>query len=322
MLIGGMFVPYSVVVVARALRQRRVSRRALEDALPRVAAVAPRPFDEGEAVRVLVARGLDEGTIRTGSISARHLRFMDRAVREHLRTEPPHRALHVGNFVGVSLAALTDSMLAVAGGSDPVVVSIDPNIPHIDITDPQTATMVVLSHFGYQPYNVVICGYSLEKSLGTDGIRSETYEPERAYATEAACENVLLSLAAVGLKLDVAVVDGSHNAAYLRRELETIVPLLRVGGLLVLDDVTDAWAGIRDLFGELGTPGSAWPLEALDHDGRLGILRRAADAAAAVDAGGAEPTLAAVRSAGEGANAQERSGARRDESDPVERPRA
>jgi hypothetical protein len=107
---------------------------------------------------------------------------------------------------------------------------------------------------------------------------------------------VLLSLAAVGLQLDVAVVDGSHNAAYLRRELEAIVPLLRVGALLVLDDVTDAWAGIRDLFGELGAPGSAWPLEALDHDGRIGVLRRASrEAAGAVDAGKAEPALAAER---------------------------
>jgi hypothetical protein len=291
-----MFVPYSAVVIARALRQRRVSRRALTDALPRAAAVVPQPFDEREAVRVLVARGLDEGTIRTGSIGAGHLRFLDRAVREHLRTEPPHRALHVGNFVGVSLAALTGSMLGVAGGSDPVVVSIDPNIPHIDITDPQTATMAVLTHFGYQPYNVVICGYSLEKSLGTDGFGTEEYEPERAFATEAACENVLLSLAAVGLQLDVAVVDGSHNAAYLRRELEAIVPLLRVGALLVLDDVTDAWAGIRDLFGELGASGSAWPLEALDHDGRIGVLRRAStEAAGAVDAGKAEPAHAAER---------------------------
>jgi hypothetical protein len=318
-----MFVPYSAVLVARALRQRRISRRALKDALPRIAPVAPRPFDEGEAVRVLVARGFDEGSVRTGSISASHLRFLNRAVREHLRTEPPHRALHVGNFVGISLAALTASLLDVARGSDPVVLSIDPNIPHINITDPQTATMMVLTHFGYQPYNVVICGYSLEKSLGTDGIRTEEYEPKRAYTTEAACENVLLSLAAVGLQLDVAVVDGSHNAAYLRRELETIVPLMRVGALLVLDDVTDAWAGIRDLFGELGAPGSAWPLEALDHDGRIGVLRRAStEGAAAADAGRVEPTLAGEWSADGSAMAQERSGARRDESDPVERPHA
>jgi hypothetical protein len=72
------------------------------------------------------------------------------------------------------------------------------------------------------------------------------------------------------------VVDGSHNAAYLRRELEAIVPLLRVGALLILDDVSDVWVGIRDLFGELGTPESPWPLEVLDHDGRTGILRRTA----------------------------------------------
>jgi hypothetical protein len=279
-LIGGMFVPYSVVLIVGAQRQRRRSRRALQEAPPVAAPKAPRPFDDGEAVTVLVASGLDERNVRVGSITASHLRFLNRAIHEHLRTEPPHRALHVGNFVGVSLAALTASLLDVAGGSDPVVVSIDPNIPHNDIADPQTATMMVLTHFGYQQYNVVICGYSLEKSLGNEGLRTDEYDPKGASATEAACENVLISLAAVGLQLDVAVVDGSHNAAYLRRELEVIVPLLRVGALLILDDVTDVWVGIRDLFGELGAPGSSWPLEVLEHDGRLGILRRAPTEAA------------------------------------------
>ena len=85
---------------------------------------------------------------------------------------------------------------------------------------------------------------------------------------------MLLSLTGIGLQLDVAVVDGSHNAAYLRRELETIVPMLRAGALLFLDDVSEVWVGIRDLFGELGAPGSQWPLEVLDHDGRIGVLRR------------------------------------------------
>jgi len=133
----------------------------------------------------------------------------------------------------------------------------------------------MLSHFGYQRNNVVICGYTLEKSLGNEGERTASYDPTQAYAGEAACENVLPSLAALGLAFDVALIDGSHNAAYLRRELEAIVPMLRPGALLILDDVTDVWVGIRDLFGELVAPDSPWPLEVLGHDGRIGVLRRA-----------------------------------------------
>jgi methyltransferase family protein len=266
-----MFVPYSAVLGARVLRNRRYSRRALEGVVPAAAAVAPQPFDEEEAVRVLVAHGLDESNIRGSSIGATHQRFLDRVIHEHLHTHPPHRALQIGNFVGVSLAALSASLLDVAGDTDPVVASIDPNIPHDGVTDPQTAAMTTLSHFGYQPYNVVICGYSLEKSLGGDDIRTEDYDPKSAYTAETACENVLLSLTGVGLQLDVAVVDGSHNAAFLRRELEAIVPLLRVGGLLILDDVSDVWVGIQEVFGELGAPESIWPLEVVDHDGKLGV---------------------------------------------------
>jgi Methyltransferase domain len=276
-LTGGMFVPHSVVVLVRAARLRRHSRRALAQDLP-TPALAPRRFDAEEAVNVLLARGLDEEGVRAGSIKPAHLQFLDASIREHLRTEPPHRALHVGNFVGISLAALSGSLLDLAAATDPLVISIDPNIPHNDIADPQTATLALLSHFGYQRNNLVICGYSLEKSLGNEGERTAGYDPEQAYASEVACENVLSSLTALGLALDVALVDGSHNASYLRRELEAIVPLLRPGALLILDDVTDVWVGIRDLFGELGAADSPWPLEVLDHDGRIGVLRRAAAA--------------------------------------------
>jgi hypothetical protein len=273
-LIGGMFVPHTVVVLVHALRLRRRSRRALEEALPPAPAASPRPFDESEAISALVARGLDEDNVRAGSIAGAHLRFLDRAIHEHLRTEPPHRALHVGNFVGISLAALTDSLLELGGEADPLVVSIDPNIPHNDIADPQTATLDLLSYFGYQRHNVVICGYSLEKTIGNEGLRSDHYDPTKVCTGEAACENVLVSLAELDLGLDVVLIDGTHNAAYLRRELQTTLPVLRPGGLLILDDVTDVWVGIRKLFGELGAPGSPWPLEVVDHDGRLGILQR------------------------------------------------
>jgi predicted O-methyltransferase YrrM len=283
-LVGGMFVPHTVVVLYQALRLRRRSRRALEEALPPAAAVAPRPFDESEAITALVARGLNEDNVRAGSIGADHLCFLNRAIHEHLRTEPPHRALHIGNFVGISLAALTHSLLEVGGESHPVVVSIDPNIPHNDIADPQTATLGLLGHFGYQRHNVVICGYSLEKTLGNEGLRSDRYDPTKVHAEEAACENVLLSLAELELPLDVVLIDGTHNAAYLRRELETILPPLRPGGLLILDDVTDVWVGIRELFGELGAPGSPWPLQVVDHDGRLGILQRLPAAVSAPEA--------------------------------------
>jgi len=182
----------------------------------------------------------------------------------------------VGNFVGISLAALSWSLFDFAApGATPQVLSVDPNIPHNDIANPEQAVMAVLNHFGYQRFNMIICGYSLEKSLGNEGVGTDAYDPRAAFDSELACENVLISLAELGVELDVAVVDGSHNAAYLRRELEVIVPMLRVGGLLVLDDVTDVWAGIRDLFGEIGSPDSPWPLEIIDHDGRIGVLRRA-----------------------------------------------
>jgi hypothetical protein len=71
-----------------------------------------------------------------------------------------------------------------------VVVSVNPNIPHNCVSDPQTAAVTVLSQFGYQHHNVVIGGYSLEKSFGGDDLRADVYDPRTAYVADAACENV------------------------------------------------------------------------------------------------------------------------------------
>ena len=272
-LLWGLVVPHSFVLIARALRARVLSPRRLE--LFAASADAPadsgaRAFDYEEAVGLLVAMGCGEEAVRSGSIQDGSLKFIRETIRGQLGSEEPLRALHVGNFVGLSLTSLTSAL--VERNRSSTVVSIDPNIQHVGIQNTQTYTLALLTRFGLQHNSLLICGYSLEKVPGNDGIRSADYEP--LTASEVACENALVSLDRLGARFSVAVMDGHHDASYLRRELRLVQGMLDEGGLLFLDDVSAVWKGIRELFKELGEEDSAWALEQIGYDGRVGALRK------------------------------------------------
>lgn len=287
-LLWGLVVPHSFVLIARALRARFLAPRRLEHfAASAGADVAggPRAFDYEEAVGLLVAMGCDEEAVRSGSIQDGSLEFIRETVRERLTSEETPRALHVGNFVGLSLASLTGALVERDGAS--TVISIDPNIPHVGIEDTQTHTLALLTRFRLQHNSLLVCGYSLEKVPGNDGIKSAGYEP--LTAPEVACENTLVSLARLGARFSVVVMDGHHDAAYLRRELALVQDMLEEGGLLFLDDVSAVWKGIRELFKELGEESCAWNLEQIGYDGRVGALRKrtGVDRGSPATAGGA-----------------------------------
>jgi hypothetical protein len=238
--------------------------------LQRAPARRSTPFDYETAVRVLAQRGLDEHAVRLGTIPQESLDFVRAIVTGRLSHERPLRALHIGNFVGISLAALTAAVLDVHDES--VVFSVDPNIPHLGIADPQTHTLALLSHFGLQAANVVICGYTLDKTPGTDGLPIEGYDAAAAWDAEAAGENVLPNLERSGIAFDLALLDGSHIGAYARRELAAIGRVVRSGGLVILDDVSESWTELLELFAEAAA-GDASPFEQVDYDGRVGVLR-------------------------------------------------
>ena len=219
-------------------------------------------FSSEEAIALLVQRGVAEEAVRLGSIPETSMRRVRRTVQRSCPRRPL-RALHVGNFVGVSLAALSDVVVSHDPGS--VVVSIDPNLPHLGVEDPQGHVLTLLDHFGLQESNVVICGYSLHRSPNETRAGS--------FADQPAGEGTLLSLERLGQRFDLALIDGNHDADYVRSELDVLVRLLSDNGLLILDDVFNEHTDLPELFEGLVT-GERWPLEELARDERLGILRR------------------------------------------------
>ncbi len=267
--LAGLVVPHSVVVFrrARADKRRRVRVAALLAAAP---PPVERAFTYDHAVDALVGRGLDHYTVRLGSMRPESLAFIRATILSAFPADAPLWGLHIGNFVGVSLAAVSSALREVHAES--LTISIDPNIPHLGIEDPQSHALALLNTFGLQRSNVVVCGYTFEKTPGSDALPVEGYEAGEAWGREAACEHVLPNLARTGAQFDVAVLDGAHIGSYARRELELLVRVIRPGGLVFLDDVDQTWEEIQAVFED--AVAGALPVERFDHDGRVGVLRR------------------------------------------------
>jgi hypothetical protein len=228
------------------------------------------PYSYEAAIAHIVTRGwTTERHARGGSSPEPSLQRAAEAIEEHFPAGGV-RLLHVGNFVGVSLSYLT-SWTRGRGG---LVVSVDPDIPHRGVDRPQRAVCDLMDHFGLGQGHLLVCGYSLEKSFSNDSVVFEDYDPAAAWASESAPEWILPGLAQFGHRFEVAFMDGNHDPAYLRREIAAITKMLVPGGLLVLDDVDDAWEQIRAVFDEVGD--GDWPLDPVCADGRIGILRRSA----------------------------------------------
>lgn len=216
-----------------------------------------------EAIRFLVSRGLSETSVRGASMPEESLEYIAEIVTDRLPSDRAVRALHVGNFVGVSLCYL--SCLVLDRHVDSVVVSIDPNIAHRWIGDAQGHVVALLRHFGLLGNNLIIPGYTLER---TPEISTEPLDSNYPLA----CENVLVSLARVcGQPFDLVLLDGNHEENHLAREFEALRLLLADHSVVVFDDVgTAGWPGVGKVFGSVLRQHR---FVELGHDGRVGILQ-------------------------------------------------
>lgn len=262
-----------LLVISRRNKKllRRIDASIVRDLPPAGARVK-------EAIRFLLGRGLDEEAVRAGSMAEDSLSYIGEVVRDRLPSDRGVLALHVGNFVGVSLCYF--SWLVRERHPESLVVSVDPNITHRGIEDPQTHVLALLHHFGLLGNNLVIPGYTLEQTAG------ETFTDrfETDYLVGLGCENVLASLARHGEKrFDLVLLDGNHEEDYLAREFAAVEPLLADNGIVVFDDVGGSWEGVARVFGRVLQDAN---FVELGHDKRVGIVQICAARDAAVVAAG------------------------------------
>jgi predicted O-methyltransferase YrrM len=233
-------------------RQARREVQAAEVKAPRSVPVGDEFVEE--AIQFLLQRGLERDVVLGFSIPAASLRYMAEAVSPRLPADGPLRVLHIGNFVGISLSYM--SRLVRDRHPDSVVVSIDPNTAHPEarIRDPQNLVIALLQHFGLLANNVIIPGYTLERT-----------EVDLALA----CENVLRSLKRVDVAgFDLVVIDGNHDETYLSREFAALRDLLATRSIVVFDDVGHL-DGVLNVFRRVLEDQSCVPI---GEDGRVGIV--------------------------------------------------
>jgi hypothetical protein len=259
-------------VHSEAARRRRI---AAHNSAHLSVATKQIPYNYSAAINFLTSSGLSESQVIAGSIPEPSLSFCSKVLDEFILTTDgrPLIGLHVGNFVGVSLGHFVD--YARQKNEKSVVVSIDPNLICRGIDSPQKHVVAILNHFGLQRNAIICVGYSSSKSISNDGTsflaeNGVEYDPYAGFQSEQSCEDTLSNLCAMSHgKFDFAVVDGNHEGSYLRRETAMVRRLLRPEGILILDDVSDAWTEIKAEYDGLLSNG--W--RAIAADGRVGVLR-------------------------------------------------
>ena len=253
-------VPYNIW---NRLRQKRLDAgRARQLAAAQSISAKVDDYTCAAAIEFLVSHGCDRAQLVAGSMPQMSLDY----ARSFLPADA-RRGLHVGNFVGVSLAYFIHAL-----GSESVVVAVDPNIVHRGIANPARRVLALLEHFGLEQNCLLLTGYSLERSVANDGRDyAGGFATTEVFATEPSCAQVLPQLTRLSPStFDFAVMDGNHEGSYLRRELACIVTLLKPGGILMLDDVSSEWFEIERVYEEIVTD----MFKKLGTDGRVGVLRK------------------------------------------------
>lgn len=256
----------------RAQRRRLVA--AHNEARPSGAAQRI-SYSYSAAVEFHAARGLPRADITGGSMPESTLAFCSKTLDDLIPAthDKPLIGLHVGNFLGVSLSHFANYVRQ--RNEKSVVVSIDPDLTHRGIEHPQQHVIAILNHFGLQRNAMICVGYSNSKSLSNDGTAfmgedGFEYDPYARFESEQSCEETLSNFCAISQgQFDFAIVDGNHEGSYLRRETAMARRLLKPEGILILDDVSDAWTEIKAEYDGLQSNG--W--RAVAADGRVGVLQ-------------------------------------------------
>lgn len=206
-----------------------------------------------------------------GTLSESSLAYCASFLREQF-TGAPLLGLHVGNFIGVSLAYLARVVQKLHPES--LIVSIDPNVQHRAVKNPLNVVVGLLNHFGLQNNAMLLTGYSLEPGAYYEVHPEKSQEDNtltRFFDRGQSCAQQLKGLEKLASRsFDFFLIDGNHEAEYLAREIDSADRLLKPGGLLILDDVYPFWPEIqrtykaidRNRYDRVGT------------DGRVGVLKK------------------------------------------------
>jgi hypothetical protein len=109
-----------------------------------------------------VAAGAPEEVVRWGSIWPESLAFICETIRNELPRQRAAIALHVGNFLGVSLVGLVSTLRDVHPES--LIVAVDPGVTMGGVAHSQDYVTQLLDVFGLANSVLLVCGYSFGRT--------------------------------------------------------------------------------------------------------------------------------------------------------------
>lgn len=187
-------------------------------------------------------------------------------------TGKPIIGLHVGNFVGISLTYLTNVVQKLH--SESLIVSIDPNIQHRNIKNPLNIVVGLLNKFGLQNNSLILTGYSLEADTYYEVNPKDTFDNNAMtsfFDKGFSGAQQLKGLEKISpASFDFFLIDGNHEADYLKREIESADKLLKLGGFLILDDIYSFWPDLQETYQAIDET----RYQKLGTDGRVGVLKK------------------------------------------------
>lgn len=266
----GFLVPHSLVLMRNSYRAKKLHIERHKKMSELNVNNQKLNYSYQNTIDFLVSRGCALEHVIQGSMPSDSLDTCKKQIDHYFDKEKPLIGLHIGNFLGVSLSYFADVVKNFNDKS--LIFSIDPNIPHRGIENPQSNVVELLSYFGLSKNTSIMVGYSIEKSVSNDGIQYTSYDPFTNYNKEHSCEYALHNLIASGARFNFIVCDGNHDASYLNREIELIKILLKDDGLLILDDVSTFWSEISNTYEKI----DPLTFEKVLTDGRVGILKKIA----------------------------------------------
>src|SRR5581483_7115744 len=158
----GRIVPYSIATLYRQRRIENGRREILEKfSQARAQSVGKRraSYDYDASIAQLGEWGLDPIQVVRGSMPFASLQFCSTQLANSLDMTQPRVGLQIGNFVGVAACYWLDWLSQQNENSR--LISIDPNIFHLGIENPQHYATRLIEQFGLSKYHVLIVGYSL-----------------------------------------------------------------------------------------------------------------------------------------------------------------
>lgn len=263
--------PHGIVRMVQTRQERGYQRGRAAIAKNSPAAPA---IGHSTMIDFVVSRGVDRTQATEGTMPETSLAFLASFLQQHHNGSRAVRGLHVGNFLGISLAYLTDVAKKIHPQS--LVVAVDPNLEHRGIQHPQDHVCALLDQFGLSGNVLLCCGFSHEKNVSNDGRNYledyrllESAEVEQKIANEHAPHSVIDHLKHLQVAaFDFALIDGNHESTYVQDELVKIHPLMNKGGLIFMDDVSEGWPMLKQVF----ETSSNVLFRIAEADGRVGVL--------------------------------------------------